>query len=98
MPNTFILEAAFEYSLSAISHDVASGTIWIDYIEFVKQMPAMTSYEESVRMQTLRKLYQRAVISNLTKVDFERIWRDYDMFENAIHKELVWSFVSVLTY
>lgn len=40
-------------------------------------------------MQTLRKIYQRALISPMSKIDYEKIWRDYDVFENSVHKDLV---------
>ena len=53
-------------------------------------MQVHSQYEESLRMQNLRKLYQRAIVAPLSRSEYERIWKDYDQFENMINKELVY--------
>ena len=57
-------------------------------------MNVTNTYEESLRMQTLRKIYQRALISPLSKIDYEKLWRDYDIFENSVHKDLAKEFLA----
>ena len=48
---------------------------------------AQTTLEESQRMTTIRKLYQRAIVMPTHHV--EQLWRDYENFENSVSRALV---------
>lgn len=48
---------------------------------------AQTTLEESQRMTTIRKIYQRAIVMPTHHV--EQIWRDYENFENSVSRALV---------
>ncbi|KAH6637427.1 hypothetical protein C7974DRAFT_141142 [Boeremia exigua] len=78
---------AYEFVLDQVGIDVDAGKLWIDYIELQKSAPGMlggTNWQDMQKMDTLRKLYQRAV-SIPTGATLE-IWRDYDRFEMGLNK------------
>ena len=81
---------AYEFVLGQVGIDVDSGKLWIDYIELQKTAPGVlggTNWQDMQKMDTLRKLYQRAV-SIPTGATLE-IWRDYDRFEMGLNKVTV---------
>nr|CAD1829012.1 unnamed protein product [Ananas comosus var. bracteatus] len=49
---------AFDFLLSYVGSDIASGPIWMEYITFLKSMPATTVQIESQRMTSVRKLWK----------------------------------------
>lgn len=50
-------------------------------------LQAQTSPEETQRMTTIRKAYQKAIITPTHHV--EQLWRDYENFENSVSRPLV---------
>lgn len=81
---------AYEFVLDQVGIDVDAGKLWIDYIELQKTAPGVlggTNWQDMQKMDTLRKLYQRAV-SIPTGATLE-IWRDYDRFEMGLNKVTV---------
>ncbi|XBI24799.1 hypothetical protein VPH35_049851 [Triticum aestivum] len=77
---------AFDFMLNYVGNDVASGPVWMEYIAFLKSMPVMTPQEESHRMTTIRKVYQKAILVPTSHV--EQLWKDYDNFENSVSRTL----------
>ncbi|XP_015698786.1 cleavage stimulation factor subunit 77 isoform X2 [Oryza brachyantha] len=77
---------AFDFMLNYVGNDVASGPVWMDYIAFLKSMPSMTPQEESHRMTTVRKVYQKAILVPTNHV--EQLWKDYENFENSVSRTL----------
>lgn len=78
---------AYEHVLDQVGIDVDSGKLWLDYIELQKTAPGVlggTNWQDMQKMDTLRKLYQKAV-SIPTGATLE-IWRDYDRFEMGLNK------------
>ncbi|KAJ4347650.1 mRNA 3'-end-processing protein rna14 [Ascochyta clinopodiicola] len=78
---------AYEFVLDQVGIDINAGKLWIDYIELQKTAPGVlggTTWQDMQKMDTLRKLYQRAV-SIPTGATLE-IWRDYDRFEMGLNK------------
>ena len=78
---------AYEFVLGAVGLDVYAGKLWLDYIEMLKTGPSIlggNNWQDMQKMDTLRKVYQRAVSvpHNATL----EIWRDYDKFEMTINK------------
>lgn len=49
--------------------DLLSTPIWSDYIRFVKNYKTSTPIEDSVKMEQLRKLYQRAVVNPMQNLE-----------------------------
>ncbi|KFK43960.1 hypothetical protein AALP_AA1G196700 [Arabis alpina] len=77
---------AFEFMLSYIGTDIASGPIWTEYITFLKSLPALNPQEDSQRKIALRKVYQRAILTPTHHV--EQLWKDYENFENTVSRQL----------
>ncbi|KAK6143519.1 hypothetical protein DH2020_023867 [Rehmannia glutinosa] len=77
---------AYEFMLNYVGADIASGPVWMEYIAYLKSLPAQTTLEESQRMTTIRKTYQRAIIMPTHHV--EQLWRDYENFENSVSRAL----------
>lgn len=46
-----------------------------------------TAQEESHRMTSVRKVYQRAIVTPTHHV--EELWKDYENFENSVSRALV---------
>ncbi|WOK95921.1 cleavage stimulation factor subunit 77 [Canna indica] len=83
---------AFDFMLNYVGYDVASGPVWLDYISFLKSLPASTSQEESHRMTSVRKVYQRAIVTPTHHV--EQLWKDYEQFENSVSRTLAKGLIS----
>ncbi|KAG9454983.1 hypothetical protein H6P81_007887 [Aristolochia fimbriata] len=77
---------AFEFMLNYVGTDISSGPVWMEYIAFLKSMPAMTAQEESLRMTAVRKIYQKAIVTPTHHV--EQLWKDYENFENSVSRAL----------
>ncbi|KAH7832984.1 hypothetical protein Vadar_002065 [Vaccinium darrowii] len=77
---------AFDFMLSYVGADIASGPVWMEYITFLKSMPAQTTQEESQRMTAVRKVYQKAIVTPTQHV--EQLWKDYENFENSVSRTL----------
>lgn len=52
-----------------------------------KIVQVSTAQEESHRMTSVRKVYQRAIITPTHHV--EQLWKDYENFENSVSRALV---------
>ncbi len=79
-----VLQKAYEYALQHIGSDPDSGVFWSEYIEFLRQGKPANQYEEQLKMDLLRKTWQRAI--TLPLANLETLWRDYDSFENSLNK------------
>ncbi|KAF5208186.1 mRNA 3'-end-processing protein rna14 [Thalictrum thalictroides] len=76
----------FDFMLNYVGTDIASGPVWMEYITFLKSLPAMTAQEESQRMTLVRKAYQKAIVTFTHLV--EQLWKDYENFENSVSRAL----------
>jgi cleavage stimulation factor subunit 3 len=85
---------AFEYSVNAVGLDISSTPLWVDYLRFLKSQATTTPMEESLKMDQLRKLFQRVVVIPLQNL--EHIWKDYDAYENTLNKVLAKALLSEL--
>ncbi|KAF1879509.1 hypothetical protein Lal_00005976 [Lupinus albus] len=83
---------AFEFMLNYVGADIASGPVWMEYISFLKLLPALNAQEESQRMTAVRKVYQRAIITPTHHI--EQIWKDYENFENSVSRQLAKGLIS----
>ncbi|KAA8541061.1 hypothetical protein F0562_025024 [Nyssa sinensis] len=66
--------------------DIASGPVWMEYITFLKSLPAQTTQDESQRMTAMRKAYQKSIVTPTHHV--EQLWKDYENFENSVSHAL----------
>ncbi|KAL6514583.1 Cleavage stimulation factor subunit 77 [Orobanche gracilis] len=83
---------AYEFMLNYVGADISSGPVWMEYIEYLKSVPAQTTLGESQRMTAIRKTYQRAIVMPSHHV--EQLWRDYENFENTVSRALAKGLVS----
>ncbi|XP_056170608.1 cleavage stimulation factor subunit 77 isoform X3 [Syzygium oleosum] len=83
---------AFDFMLGYVGADIASGPVWMDYITFLKSLPALNAVEESQRMTAVRKAYQKAIVTPTHHV--EQLWRDYENFENSVSRQLAKGLIS----
>lgn len=83
---------AFEFMLSYVGVDIASGPVWMEYITFLKTLPAQNAQEESQRMTAVRKIYQKAIVTPTHHI--EQLWKDYENFENSVSRQLAKGLVS----
>ncbi|KAL2564538.1 hypothetical protein AAZV13_19G052500 [Glycine max] len=83
---------AFDFMLNYVGADIASGPVWMEYIAFLKSLPAINAQEESHRMTTMRKVYQKAIVTPTHHI--EQLWKDYENFENSVSRQLAKGLIS----
>ncbi len=77
---------AFEFALTHIGLDPESGPIWEQYLAYLREMTCANPSEESNRMATIRRVYQRAIA---TPTDgLEQLWKSYQAWETQIDAKL----------
>ncbi|KIO34711.1 hypothetical protein M407DRAFT_63724 [Tulasnella calospora MUT 4182] len=80
-----IVRKAYEFALAHVGHDMESGQIWRDYIDFLKTaLDSRTTWDAQQKMDALRSAYHRAVVIPLDNV--EALWRELDQYENGLNK------------
>ncbi|KAF4367346.1 hypothetical protein F8388_025764 [Cannabis sativa] len=87
-----VIDAVFLKIADVIGVDIASGPVWMEYITFLKSLPASHPQEESLRMIAVRKVYQKAIVTPVHHI--EQIWRDYENFENSVSRQLAKGLIS----
>lgn len=88
--NRQITTQAYEFVLDQVGIDVSAGKLWLDYIEMLKTGPGVlggSSWQDMQKMDTIRKVYQRAV--SIPHGATLEIWREYDRFEMNLNKVTV---------
>ncbi|KAJ6579583.1 Suf-domain-containing protein [Mycena vulgaris] len=80
-----VVRKAFEYS----------GSIWAEYIDFLKAGPATTAWETGQKMDAIRKVYHRAVQIPIDNI--ETLWSDYEAFEMELNKLIAKKFMTDLS-
>lgn len=82
-----IINAGYEFVLNVVGIDKDSGSIWRDYINFVKDGPGNVGgagWQDAQKMDTVRKAYQRAV--TVPHAQVQALWKEYDLFETGLNK------------
>ncbi|KAJ1393236.1 Tetratricopeptide-like helical domain superfamily [Sesbania bispinosa] len=83
---------AFDFMLNYVGADIASGPVWMEYISFLKSLPAANAQEQSHRMTAVRKVYQKAIITPTHHI--EQLWKEYENFENSVSRQLAKGLIS----
>lgn len=83
---------AYDFMLSYVGADISSGPVWMEYIAFLKSMSVQSAQEESQRMTSIRKAYQKAIVTPNHLL--EQLWRDYEGFENSVSRALAKGLIS----
>lgn len=88
---------AFEFVLKneVVGVDRDSGSIWAEYIQFIKTGPGQVGehdWESKKKMDSLRRIYQRAIA--VPTRNLNNLWREYEQFENMVDKKLARSLIA----
>ena len=78
---------AYEFVLDNVGIDKDSGSIWSDYIQFIRHSPGVagdTTWQGGQKMDLLRKTYTRAISVPISNVN--TLWKEYDQFEMGLNK------------
>lgn len=78
---------AYDFVLNNVGCDREAGKIWSEHVQFVKSAPGNVggnSWMDQQKMDSLRKVYQKAVTQPISGV--EQLWREYDSFEQGLNK------------
>jgi len=86
---------SFEFALNHVGQDKDSGQIWSDYIQFLQAGEAATTWDQQQKMDSLRKVYHRAVQIPLDNV--ERLWQELETFETGLNKITAKKFMADLS-
>ena len=89
------IKKAYEFAIEKVGYDINSTQLWMDYIQFLSEMPSANEREKSSRMDEMRHYYTRAV--EIPMHNIEAIWKDYDSFENNRDKLLAKSLIPKLS-
>ncbi|PNS21295.1 mRNA 3'-end-processing protein RNA14 [Sphaceloma murrayae] len=82
-----VVSQAYEFVINQVGQDKDSGSLWQDYISFIKSGPGTpggTGWQDAQKMDLLRKAYQRAVCVPMSAVT--SLWKEYDAFEMGLNK------------
>ncbi|KAI2616818.1 hypothetical protein GGR54DRAFT_223338 [Hypoxylon sp. NC1633] len=78
---------SYDFVLNTIGQDREAGSIWQDYIQFIRTGPGQvggTGWQDQQKMDLLRKAYQRAV--SIPMANLNSLWKEYDQFEMGLNK------------
>lgn len=100
------IRMSYEFALNHIGQDKDSGDIWADYIQFLNSDPSASAsgssssltpstWEAQQRMDSLRKVYHRAVQIPLENV--QKLWEELETFETSLNKITAKKFLSDLS-
>lgn len=90
-----VVRKSYEFALNHVGQDKESGEIWNDYIQFLKAGETSSTWEEQQKMDSLRKVYHRAVQIPLDNV--ERLWSELETFETNLNKITAKKFMTDLS-
>lgn len=86
------IQQTYDFVLDKVGLDRESGSIWSQYIDFVRSKDTPTTWEQQQQMDSLRKIFRKAICIPLNNV--ESLWHDYNSFENNINKSTARKFVA----
>jgi len=85
--NRTTVSQAYDFVLNNIGVDRDSGTIWQDYMEFLRGIPGQiggTSWQDGQKLDIMRKAYHRAIAVPMSTVS--ALWKEYEQFETSANK------------
>lgn len=83
---------AYEFVINTIGVDILSGPIWSEFVDFLRSGPANSTWEQQQKLDHVRRIYQRAITTPIHNI--EKLWRDYDAFENSVNRATARKFVA----
>ena len=82
-----VITSAYDLALQHVGMDKDAGTLWTDYVQFIKSGPGNvggSSWQDQQKMDLLRKGYQRAIC--IPSHALNTLWKEYDQFEMGLNK------------
>ncbi|KAL2866955.1 cleavage polyadenylation factor subunit RNA14 [Aspergillus lucknowensis] len=82
-----IISSAYDLAIKHIGMDKDSGSIWTDYVQFIRSGPGNvggSGWQDQQKMDLLRKAYQRAICVPMQALN--TFWKEYDQFEMGLNK------------
>ncbi|KAA8646210.1 hypothetical protein EYZ11_001500 [Aspergillus tanneri] len=82
-----IISSAYDLALQYVGVDKDSGSIWADYVQFIRSGPGNvggSGWQDQQKMDLLRKAYQKAIAVPTQAVN--TLWKEYDQFEMGLNK------------
>ena len=76
------VQRAFEFALDHTGRVIWSTQLWLDYINFMKETPTTSQFEESRKTSAIRTLYQRAITNPMRGIDV--LWNEYMAWEEGV--------------
>jgi cleavage stimulation factor subunit 3 len=94
-----IISSAYDLAIKHIGMDKDSGSIWTDYIQFIRSGPGAaggSGWQDQQKMDLLRKAYQRAICVPMQALN--TLWKEYDQFEMGLNKLTVSKVFSLILW
>ncbi|PLB52918.1 putative mRNA 3'-end-processing protein rna14 [Aspergillus steynii IBT 23096] len=82
-----IISSAYDLALHHVGVDKDSGSIWADYVQFIRSGPGNvggSGWQDQQKMDLLRKAYQKAIAVPTQAIN--TLWKEYDQFEMGLNK------------
>ncbi|KAF9891138.1 mRNA 3'-end-processing protein rna14 [Aspergillus nanangensis] len=82
-----IISSAYDLAFQYVGVDKDSGSIWSDYVQFIRSGPGNVGgagWQDQQKMDLLRKAYQKAIAVPTQAVN--TLWKEYDQFEMGLNK------------
>ncbi|CAJ0581719.1 unnamed protein product, partial [Mesorhabditis spiculigera] len=77
---------AYDFALEKVGLDLYIYPVYVDYINFLKNVPASGQYAENQRIAAVRRVYQRGIA--VPMLNIEQLWSDYCNYEKSINATL----------
>lgn len=81
------INQTFDFALKFVGADKDSGSLWQEYINFLKAGPGTvggSGWQDSQKMDTMREAYGRALCIPTSAL--QTLWKEYEAFEMGINK------------
>ncbi|KAB8071606.1 mRNA 3'-end-processing protein rna14 [Aspergillus leporis] len=82
-----IISSAYDLAFQYVGVDKDSGSIYTDYVQFIRSGPGNvggSGWQDQQKMDLLRKAYQKAICIPTQAVN--TLWKEYDQFEMGLNK------------
>ncbi|KAM0324839.1 hypothetical protein ACHAQA_007805 [Verticillium albo-atrum] len=82
-----VINQSYEFIIDNVGMDRDSGSLWKDWIQFIKSGPGVVGgpgWQDQQKMDQLRKAYHRAITVPMSALT--ELWKDYDQFELGLNK------------
>lgn len=83
---------AFDFAISQVGIDLTSGSLWNDYLDFLKSWTPAATWEQQQKVDLIRKVYKRLLV--IPTENIETLWSQYTKWENEVNTSSASKFIS----